>query len=72
MTERYVVSSLGPIDRLRPGEDVTERYGAAVLARLVEEGYVIPERLARLAEVDPAEVEETPDGGESAVHPISD
>lgn len=37
----YIVTSKGPIDRYPPGADVTKVYPPEVLARLVEEGYVI-------------------------------
>ena len=37
---KYVVTDLGPIDRRPPGTDVTGVYRAAVLARLIDDGYV--------------------------------
>ena len=39
--DQYVVSELGPIDHRPVGADVTNRYSAEVLDRLVAEGYVI-------------------------------
>ena len=38
---RYIVTDKGPIDHHAPGTDVTKRYSKDVLARLVEEGYVV-------------------------------
>ena len=37
---KYIVTDKGPIDRRRPGEDVTGIYNAETLARLVDDGYV--------------------------------
>lgn len=37
---KYIVTDLGPLDRLPPGTDVTGRYRAEVLDRLIADGYV--------------------------------
>lgn len=38
---KYIITDMGPLDRLPPGTDVTKLYDAAILARLVKEGYVV-------------------------------
>lgn len=40
MRLKYIITALGPIDRYKPGEDVTDVYPAETLDRLVREGYV--------------------------------
>jgi len=44
---KYIVTEKGPIDRHEPGTDVSKVYPAAVLARLVKEGYVIDAKKAQ-------------------------
>ncbi len=38
--DKYIVTDKGPIDRRKPGENVTDVYDAETMARLVDDGYV--------------------------------
>lgn len=38
---KLIVTDLGPIDRHKPGEDVTGLYDDETAARLIDEGYLV-------------------------------
>lgn len=37
---KYVITDLGPLDRLPPGTDVTDLYEGETLERLIADGYI--------------------------------
>ena len=41
---KYIVTDKGPIDRRAPGDDVTGVYPAAVLQRLIDDGYIAEDK----------------------------
>lgn len=43
---KYIVTDKGPIDRHKPGEDVTGLYRPDVLQRLIADGYVAEDKPA--------------------------
>ena len=51
---KYIVTALGPIDMHEPGADVTGVYRGAVLARLIDEGYIAEDKPKRKS-VKPAD-----------------
>ena len=41
---KYVITDKGPLDNQPPGTDVTDRYPASLLVRLIDEGYVAEDK----------------------------